>query len=147
MATTMHPVTSLVFLINRLALGVYLAAAGGQGLYQRIKGEAIRDSLLNLRPTWVPDLLERPLDYALPVLAVVAGLLLAVGAFTRSAALTAAAVVAVVMVTLMQAHGLGGGGARPIHHSVVLLKLALLLAVLGPGAWSVDVLLRKRMLS
>lgn len=138
MSTPTHPLAGVLLLINRLTLGLYVAAAGLAALLGEVSGEFVKNSFINLRPSWLPALLARPLDYALYLGAIVFGVLLAGGAFTRIAALGIVVIGSVITLTLLSEFGLGGGGPNWIHHNLVMISLALLLASLGPGPYSAD---------
>ena len=76
--------------------------------------------------------------------AIAFGILMAFGLFTRIAAVGIMVICAFVTVALMEHHGLSGGGPVWVHHNVVLITLAMLLAMAGPGLWSVDVIYRRK---
>mgnify|MGYP005839557907 CR=1 FL=1 len=111
MATPTHPLGSFLLLLNRLALGVYAAAAGADRLFHVFSGEFVKSSFFELRPAWLPAIMNRPMDYAVAVVALVGGLLLAAGFYTRWAAIGLAAVGGVVTLALFERFGIGGGGA------------------------------------
>lgn len=145
MATTLtHPLGSFVLLLNRLTLGLYVAAAGAGQLFRIFSGEFVKNSFIHLRPTWLPPVLDRPLDYVIPAAAIICGILMALGLFTRIAAIGITIVAAIVTEALVEHHGLSGGGTVWVHHNFVLITLALLLAMVGPGLWSLDVIYRRK---
>ena len=138
MNTPTHPLAGVLLLINRLTLGLYVAAAGLGALVQAFGGEFVKNSFINLRPSWLPAFLARPLDYVLYLGSIVFGVLLASGAFTRIAALGIAVIGAVITLSLFTEYGLSGGGPNWVHHYLVMVSLALLLASIGPGPYSAD---------
>lgn len=144
MNTPTHPLASALLLLNRLTLGLYVAAAGAGALIGAFSGEFVKNSFINLQPAWLPTFLARPLDYAIDIAAIVFGVMLALGVFTRVAAWGLVVVGAVVLWGLVDAHGFSGGSSTWLHHYVVMISLAMLLAAIGPGAFSVDQTFRRK---
>ena len=98
-----------------------------------------------MQPSFVPDLVAAPYGYALPWLELVLGALLLVGLFGRVAALLIALVMASILISQINAYGLSAtDGPAPFNPNYVLLSLALLLTLLGPGRLSADAVLARR---
>lgn len=142
-STPTHPVSSLVILLNRLSLGLYLAMAGWGKLLGEFKNGfgsfARSDAFRGLQPSWLPDALAQPYGYALPALELVLGVLLVIGLWGRLAALGTALVLFSIALALLDA-GRYFDGPGPFHHTAVMITLAIMLALIGPGGFSIDAL-------
>lgn len=136
-----HPFAGhLALLVNRVALGAMFGLAGVRkiqptdpsGMGQRLSSFAQR--VAGDAP--LPEFLGLAYGYALPWVEVVAGFLLAIGLFTR----TSAAVIALITLSILIATGVNWWPAQgvPFSTNVILLTLAVLLAVKGPGRLGVD---------
>lgn len=130
---------------NRLAVGGYFALAGLNKVGREFKdgfgsfyqGPAYQ----GLQPSWLPDALAAPHGYALPWAELIFGVLLAVGLFGRVAAGAIGLMVLSFLIALMGKYGVTAEPAdshHPFNHDFVLLGVAILMALLGPGAWSID---------
>lgn len=140
-STPSHPVSSFVILLNRLSLGLYFAIAGWGKLLGEFNngfGSFYRsDSFRGLQPSWLPDFAAAPYGYALPALELVLGVLLVIGLFGRIAALGVALVLISIALALLDA-GRYFDGPGPYHHTAVMITLAIMLALIGPGGFSID---------
>jgi uncharacterized membrane protein YphA (DoxX/SURF4 family) len=148
-STVISPIASIALLLNRLSLGLYIGLAGVAKINKGV-GTFYTESFKGLQPDWLPEILAKPYGYAIPYLEVVVGLALIVGLLTRLAALGTSLMI--LSFTIALAVGAGvflhdpPKVAGPFHTNVILITLALLIAMIGPGAFSVDHLLlgRKR---
>lgn len=142
-ATPSHPLSSLVILLNRTALGAYFLLAGWGKLREEFRsglGSFYRSTFSKAQPDWLPAFVAAPYGYALPWLEVLAGALLILGFFGRLSAL----VVAAMLASFIAALGIGGDPPRPFSPNLIFLSLALMLALIGPGGFSIDRLRRQR---
>jgi len=127
-------------LILRLAAGGFLLPHGLGKLLGWFGGPGIAGFAAELQHFGLPS--AAPLPLLLAALQTALGLLVVVGAFTRIAALGSAAFLAVT-VALNLSHGwfwMHGG----IEYPVLWLLANLALALIGPGALSVDALRTSR---
>lgn len=133
----------LVLLLNRLALGWYFAAVGWRKAAGELRegfGTFLReDSFGGRTPEWLPEIVTTVYGFALPWLELLLGTLLILGLFGRTvAALTTLLLLSIAIALL------GTGELFPVHHAGVFLGLALLLWTLGPGRYSLDSVIWKR---
>lgn len=133
----------LVLLLNRLALGMYFLLAG----VNKISAEGgvakfYQDVFLKMKPTWLPVWFAVPYGYALPFLEIAVGALLALGFLGRWPAGVMSLMLASFTIALYQ-KGLFYSGSGPFHQNVVFFTLALLLAMTGHGAISLDAFRKK----
>ncbi len=131
----------VALLLNRLSLGAMFLLAG-IGKLKMGPAAFYRDVFLSIRPSWLPEVLAWPYGHALPFLEVLVGALLVVGLFARVTAGGMALMLASFTIALWAAGMFFQGGA-PFHTNVILLTLAILLAVMGPGRYSLDHLIRR----
>lgn len=129
---------NLAILLNRVLLGSYMAWVGF-GKVRGGVGKFVHGRYAETTPDWLPSAIATPYGYALPWLELIPGVLLILGLFHRAAALVTAGVLLSIAVAMN--FGFGGGGP-PLHHSVIMCGLALLLAVTGPGRLSIENLRR-----
>jgi putative oxidoreductase len=120
-------------LLNRVALGLYFVIAGwgkvSAGVASFVAGPYAKQT-----PPWLPSAVAVPYGYALPFIELLGGLLLIAGLFGRVVPLVLSLLLLSIAVALKFAINVQG----PFHHSVVFATLAVLLAAIGPGRWSVD---------
>lgn len=133
-----HWSQSLVLLLNRLSLGGYVLAAGVHKVFHMGVEAFYKQGFLGLKPAWLPEALAQPYGYAIPYLEVALGALLLIGLGTRWVAGIMSAMILSFTIALMLKMGLSGGGPVAFHTNVILVTLAGLLAVMGPGRFSVD---------
>ncbi|HEX8343062.1 MAG TPA: DoxX family protein [Tepidisphaeraceae bacterium] len=135
-----HPAwIDISLLLGRLSLGAYMIVAGwnkmtGPGLSGFANGP-----FLQAKPGWLPDMVAVPYGYALPVLELLTGLLVAVGLFTRPAAgVMTLMLISIAIAVITKAGDLSGGAPGPFHHSVLFAALAFILAIAGSGRLALD---------
>jgi uncharacterized membrane protein YphA (DoxX/SURF4 family) len=139
MAGSLHGQSTLnvVLLLNRLSLGLYFLLAGVYKIHGGVE-RFYQGSFLRLRPSWLPEWFARPYGQALPFIEVLLGASLILGVFGRVAGALTALILASFLIALMQAGQFIPERGGPFHDDVIFFTLALLLAVLGPGSYSVD---------
>ena len=148
-----HSIThdaALFFL--RLPLGLYLAVAGlnkAQGEIKEKLGHFYEGSFTRLKPAWLPDAFAVPYGYALPWLEMIVGAAIILGLFTRLASVIG--LLMLVSFTLALAlffetiKAQPDAANHPFNGNYIQITAYLLLALLGPGRWAVDlVLFRKK---
>lgn len=128
---------NVALLLNRLSLGLYFLMAGINKIHGGIE-RFYQGGFLSLRPSWLPEWFARPYGQALPFIEVLLGAALILGVFGRVAAGLTALTLASFLIALLNAGQFIPSSGGPFHANVVFFTLAVLLAVLGPGAHSVD---------
>lgn len=138
MATANHGqgLLGLVLLLNRLSLGLFFLLAGIEKFKSGVE-VFYKGSYLSLRPVWLPDWFSVPYGHAVPFIEVLLGAGLILGFFGRATAGLASLILLSFTIALQQA-GMFFPKAGPFHTNVILFTLALLLAMVGPGGFSVD---------
>jgi uncharacterized membrane protein YphA (DoxX/SURF4 family) len=131
----------VALLLNRLALG-FMFLLAGIGKLKMGPAAFYRDVFLAVRPPWLPEILAKPYGYALPFLEALVGALLIIGLLSRVTAGVMALMLASFTIALWAA-GMFFQGGGPFHTNVILLTLAILLATMGPGRYSLDYLIRR----
>jgi len=138
-------------LVLRVALGLYLLLAGVgkvQGEINNGIGSFYNGPFKGLQPAWLPDLLAAPYGYALPWLEVLVGALLVIGLFGRLAAIGGLLMLVSFTIVLGMANNSitaqGAGAPGPYHANYIQSAAYLLLTLMGCGAWSVDMMIRKK---
>ena len=139
----------VALLLCRLSLGGMFLLSGfskSMGELRNGLGTFRRGFYAAMQPPFVPDFVATPYGYALPWLELILGLLLVLGLFGRVVALLVAFVMASILTSQVAAFGISAveGQGPPFHANYVLLSLALLLVLLGPGRLSLDALIRGR---
>ena len=139
----------VALLLCRLSLGGMFLLSGfakSMGELRNGLGTFRRGFYAALQPPFVPDFVATPYGYVLPWLELVLGVLLVIGLFGRVTALLIVFVMASILTSQVAAFGVTAvqGQGPPFHANYVLISLAFLLVVLGPGRLSVDALLRGR---
>lgn len=128
--------------VNRIALGWYMLFAGWNKVLNEWNegfGTFLNGSFQNRVPGWLPDFIATPYGYALPWLELIFGALLFIGFLGRGAAIVTTLVLLSIAIALI-----GTGEFFPRHHVMVFLPIALLLASTGPGNYSLDGMLKRR---
>lgn len=136
--TTQDPTLSLLLLLNRVALGLYFALAGVGKFIDPGWSQWVAGPFRQMTPAWLPSAVATPYGHALPPAEVLLGALLVVGLLARTSAWLITAMLVSFTIALVGARGLSGGGPVYIHSNFILIALAILLAVMGPGRFSVD---------
>jgi len=133
---TTHWLFSLVILLNRLTLGLFFMLAGFNKVRDGV-AQFVAGPFKSLTPPWLSPGLATALGHSLPYIEIVAGLMLMLGLFTRIA--SGAIVLLLTSFTIALA-GVGAfySGAGPFHTNLILITLAMLFMVAGPGLYSVD---------
>ncbi len=142
----------VALLLCRLSLGGMFLLSGFGKVMGELKGfpenlGAFRNGYYAvLQPSFVPDLIATPYGYALPWIELILGALLVLGLFGRVTALLVSFVMVSILVSQVNAHGITATDdpGPPFNPNYVLLSLALLLTLLGPGKLALDTLLRGR---
>jgi putative oxidoreductase len=127
-------------LLLRLTAGGFLLPHGLGKLFGWLGGPGLAGFALELREHGLPA--ASPVPMLLASLQTLAGALLVVGLWTRGSALVAAGFLATTVV-LNRANGwywMRGGIEYPLLWTLVVLGIALL----GPGQFSLDTLIRSR---
>lgn len=138
--TTNHWLASLGLLLNRVSLGMYFAVAGYGKLFE-MGSEAWLEHFFSVQPAWLPDWFTKTYGHALPYVEIVAGAILVLGLLGR----VASAIMALLLISFIIAVTDIFPKGFPFQPNIILLTLALLLTMLGPGGWSIDrVIFRKR---
>ena len=128
--------TSLGLLLARLPLGLYFLLAG-VGKIINVGVKNFVSEHLGLAKDIMPEALARAYLYAVPFAEVLVGLLVVIGFYTRPvAAVMALMLISFTIGTTGIAWNLGGG--PPFNSNLILLGMALLLALVGPGRYSID---------
>lgn len=139
MATTQQGsgLITLALFLSRCALGLYFLLAGigkiRSGVEVFYKGDFTR-----MKPIWLPDWFAMPYGHALPFVEVLVGAALILGFYGRAAAAVATLALVSFTIALYQAGAFFPEKGGPFHANVIFLALAFLLAVTGPGTFSVD---------
>jgi uncharacterized membrane protein YphA (DoxX/SURF4 family) len=133
-----HWLLDLAILVNRLSLGMLFVFAGYGKIFDMGVGKFYAEGFLKLKPAWLPELVGRPYGYALPFMELIFGAMLVLGLLTRVTATILFLMLVSITIALIVAHGPSGGQGGYFHTNVILVTLAFLLAVVGPGRWAVD---------
>lgn len=124
----------LALLLARVALGAYFLLAG-IGKFQMGR-EAWLQAYAHMKPPWLPQWFATPHSAALPYLEITVGSLLILGLLAR----VAGAGMTLMLISFAVVTGLTHP-SLPFHHNGILLPLAFLLTVTGPGRVAVDTML------
>ncbi len=150
MAKLEAKLTPLALLLTRLTLGGYLAAAGvykSLGEIENGLGHFYSTKFAGLQPAWLPDALAAPYGYALPWLEIIVGVMLILGLFGRLAAALTGLMILSFTIALAMKMGVRAQPAdapSPFSANYIQIAACFLLACIGPGALSLDRLLRGR---
>jgi uncharacterized membrane protein YphA (DoxX/SURF4 family) len=123
--------------LARVPLGLYFLIAG----YCHVRSglTSFVDGGMTHLPAWLPPNIGKTYLYALPFVEFGVGLFVTVGLLTRFSAL----VKALILTSILIAMG-GIDPGKPFHTNVILLGLALLLALLGGGEYSIDRIMQRK---
>lgn len=129
---------SLVLLLLRLVIGLSFAGHGAQKLFGSFGGHGIEGTAgffdsIGIKP-------GKTMAIAAGVSEVVGGLLFALGLLTPFAAVL---IIATMLVAIIKVHGANGfwSTQNGYEYNAVLIIAALAVAVIGPGAFSIDALI------
>ena len=139
-ATLMRPVASVVVLLNRLSLGALFAYAGCFKIFKLGVETFVSGPYKQVTPSWLPAWFAVPYGYALPFVELTTGLLLILGLLSR----LSATLMVLLLLSIMIATGVYDPQKPPFNPTVIFCTLALLLALIGPGRYSLDGLIAAR---
>lgn len=129
---------SFVLLLLRLVIGLSFAGHGAQKLFGSFGGHGIEGTAgffdsIGIKP-------GKTMAIAAGVSEVVGGLLFAAGLLTPFAAVL---IIATMLVAIIKVHGANGfwSTQNGYEYNAVLIIAALAVAVIGPGAFSIDALI------
>ncbi|MGQ9651403.1 MAG: DoxX family protein [Phycisphaerae bacterium] len=128
---------TLALFLSRCSLGLYFLFAGIGKIKSGVEA-FYKGGFTSLKPLWLPDWFAMPYGHALPFVEVLVGAALIVGFYGRLAAAVAALALVSFVIALYQAGAIFPEKGGPFHPNVIFLTLAFLLAVTGPGTFSVD---------
>ena len=125
-----HWLVDVALLLNRLSLGMFFLIAGVMKISGGVS-QFVNGPYKSTTPSWLPGWFATPYGYALPWAEAGLGALLVIGLFGRIAAGAIAMMLFSFLIAagFLQEHG-------PFSTNVILLTLALLLAVSGPGRYA-----------
>ena len=129
-APTFFP--NLGLLLLRVPFGVYLAIAGINKVRGGVGGFVSHG--VESIPPFLPEAIGRAYLYAVPWAELLLGIMLVLGVFTRMAGFLAALMVFSFTVAVT---GIGDP-PKPFNANLIYIGLLLAVAMLGPGAISVD---------
>ena len=125
---------NLGLLLVRIPFGLFFFLAGVGKIRGGISNFA--SHAMGMVPSWMPPNLGSAYLRALPFAEIITGMMVILGLLTR--------VVGVVQTLMLTSFIIALGGVKPVpntgpfHYNVIYLGIALMLALIGPGAWSVD---------
>jgi len=132
-----HPaMVDISLLLARCGLGLYMLVAGW-GKLNDVPG-FVQNGFLPMKPGWLPESIATPYGYALPFAELICGLALVLGLFTRISAGLITLMLLSIAIAVVGSKGITGGAPGPFHHSLVLMTLAFLLSIVGPGRLALD---------
>ena len=122
---------SLGLLLVRIPFGLFFFLAG----YGKIAGgvDKFAGAMIGHVPSYMPVAFGNFYLHALPFVELLSGAMIVLGAFTRVAAILQA----LLLISFMMAMGIKAPSG-PFHYNFVMLGIALMIALIGPGAWSID---------
>ncbi len=132
----------LFLMLSRLGLGWYMFHTGWEKVMGELQGGLgtfLASKSFQPRGDFLPGPLAALFGYTWPWLEALSGLFLVLGLFTRFSTILMAALLASISVALVFT-----GEYFPRHHTMPFLPMALVLWVLGPGAYSVDSIMKGR---
>ena len=133
----MKPQPDLAMLIARVPLGIVFLIAGWNKLKGGLAGFVSQAS--GAIPSYMPQAIGKAYLYAVPFAELIVGICLIVGLFTRVVGVITALMLLSFMMAVTGFTDRGG-----LHFSVIYMSLALAIALIGAGRYSVDAKIRKR---
>ena len=131
---------SVGLLAMRIPFGLFMLLAGVGKISGGVGGFV--EGASGMAPGWAPDFLITGYLYCVPFAEVLVGALLIAGLLTRSAGLASALMIFSFSVALVNAKGWDGGfvghGPGPFSANAIYIGLCVLLALAGPGIYSID---------
>ena len=124
---------NLALFLLRLPIGLFFAIAGASKVAGGV-GNFVSNSTKTI-PDWMPQALGKGYLYAVPWAEIIVGVCLVVGVFTRFTGVIASLMLVSFTIAVTGWRGQGGGA---FHTNLILLCVALAIALLGPGNFSVD---------
>jgi putative oxidoreductase len=140
-------------LFNRVALRLYLLLAGYSKVFIKGVSTFLEESYRPMVPSWLPSWFATPYGYAVPYGELIVGATLLLGLLGRISALltllmitsfTTAQTFAAMNGGKTLLAALGHEGGKPFNTNFIMIAMALLLVVAGPGRYSLDQLLFRR---
>lgn len=128
---------SFVLLLNRLSLGLFFAIAG----YNKIQGgvdKFIETAYKPMTPPWLPAWFATPYGHAVPYLELILGGLLVFGLLTRLVSVLITLMLISFTIAMIHAGYFFTPPGTPFNSNLILCSLAMLLALTGPGSFSLD---------
>jgi uncharacterized membrane protein YphA (DoxX/SURF4 family) len=130
-------VIDFVLFLNRVAMGLYLLLAG----VAKVRGGVanfVEKAFAPMRPAWLPEAIATPYGYAIPYLEVILGATLLLGLLGRLSAFLTFLMITSFTIALVVKNQSFVHGPGPFSANFIMIALALLLAVAGPGRFSLD---------
>ena len=124
---------NLALLLLRVPIGVFFALAGLSKVAGGV-GEFVSKASGTI-PDYLPQTLGKGYLYAVPWAEIIVGACLVFGVFTRFTGLIASLMLISFTIAATGWRAQGGG---PFHTNFILLSVALVIMLLGPGNFSVD---------
>ncbi|MCE9590573.1 MAG: DoxX family protein [Planctomycetes bacterium] len=136
---------AIAILVSRMPLGLLFLLAGYMKLFTMGMEKWMSAAYPGAVPSWLPNWFATPFGYAVPVVELIAGAMLIIGLFGRTAATLIFLMLVSFSIALIAKTGsITGGDQGFFHPNITLAGFALLLIVTGPGAISVDRLWGKK---
>ncbi|MEX0777450.1 MAG: DoxX family protein [Phycisphaeraceae bacterium] len=132
---------SIVLLLNRLSLGLYLFLAGYRKVFILGPGDFYREGFLTMKPDWLPIWFAAPYGYAIPFAELIGGAMLVLGLFTPVVAAIIGLLIFSFTVALVTRNGTLVHGPGPFTANLIMISLAMLLTLTGAGRISIDALI------
>src|SRR5436190_2903125 len=133
-----HTRANIGLFLARIPLGAYFLLAGLHKITGGVSG-FVSFASKNL-PPWMPPALGKAYLYSLPFVELITGAMVILGIFTRFNAF----IQSLILISILIAMGVYDKAGGPFHPNLVFLGLALMLAVVGGGDWSVDRMMGKK---
>jgi putative oxidoreductase len=136
--TSKPSLINLGLLLARIPLGAFFLKVGLMKFQMGVSTFVEKSS--DTVPHWLGMPLGRAYLHALPFAEVIVGGLLILGLLGRPIATIASLILISIIIAATGIFGPGGS----LHTNIVLLGVALALALIGPGTWSIDGLMAGR---